>query len=162
MKASLGGGMLLYLVVFFVSFIMLTFVSILSYSKAFRVKNRIIELIEKNEIYNSTVANEINPYLSNAGYDVTAPTACNSTKVQNHLRDILPDDYSVLPINKNTNGYNYCVFEIGSDNYSDKISNGKFYVVVTFVKYEFPIIGDVLTFPVYGETKILGKSYNYE
>ena len=168
MKASLGGGMLLYLVVFFLAFVMLTFVSILSYSKAYRVKNRIIELVEKYEVYESIsgkvdAVDAIKPDLSNAGYDVSNPTRCNSNNVQNHLKEILPEKYHTkLPRNINKYGYNYCVFEINSDEYPEKISNGKFYVVVTFVKYEFPIIGDLLTFPVYGETKILKKSYNYD
>ena len=39
--------------------------------------------------------------------------------------------------------------------------NGNYYVVVTFIHFEFPVIGDILTFPVYGETKILNKSYDY-
>ena len=33
--------------------------------------------------------------------------------------------------------------------------------VITYVQFEFPVIGDLLTFPVKGETKVLGKNYNY-
>lgn len=167
MREAVGGSSLFYLVIFFAGFVMITFVGILSYSKAYRVKNRIIELVEKYEVYESVsgkvdAVDAINPDLKNAGYDASKPTRCNSESVKNHLKEILPDEYhKKLPENKNNIGYNYCIFEINSNKYPKKISNGKFYVVVTFVRYEFPIIGDVLTFPVYGETKILGKTYDY-
>ena len=33
--------------------------------------------------------------------------------------------------------------------------------VVTYVRFDFPVIGNMLTFEVHGETKMLGKNYNY-
>ena len=45
MKASIGGSMLLYIVLFFVSVVILFFVGIISYNKAYRVKNRIVNII---------------------------------------------------------------------------------------------------------------------
>lgn len=177
MRDAVGGSSLLYLVIIFVTVVMLMFASILTYSKAYRVKNRIIELLEKYEEYvpkdsswdesnqkngKYDVVDALAPDLKNAGYDSSYPTRCNSTNVQNHLKEILHSDYhGNLPQNMNNYGYNYCVFEISSDKYEKNISDGKYFVVVTFVQFQFPIIGDVLTFPVYGETKILGKNYDY-
>ena len=48
MRESLGGSMLLNLVVIFTGLIIIFFVGILSYSKAYRVKNRIVEIIASN------------------------------------------------------------------------------------------------------------------
>lgn len=47
MRSAIGNSLLMSLVVIIVSLVMLVFVGILSYSKAYRVKNRIIEVIEK-------------------------------------------------------------------------------------------------------------------
>ena len=152
MRESLGGAMLLNLVVIFAGLVIVFFVSILSYSKAYRVKNRIIEVIEKYEKYDNNTQKEIMSDLKNAGYSASNPTKCDS--IRENLIETKYDNKKLSLVNLNNSGYNYCVFE------STNSENGNYYVVVTFVHFEFPIIGDVLTFPVYGETKILNKNYN--
>lgn len=155
MKESIGGSMLLYLVLIFVTVVMLLFSSILTYSKAYKIKNRIIEVIEKYGMYNSTVANEINPDLSVAGYKANQTSNCDD--IYNKL---IRTKYSEDKLSRNHNsyGYNYCIFK--STN-TEGVNEGSYYVVVTFVEFQFPVIGDIMTFPVYGETKILGKKYDY-
>jgi len=163
MRESLGGSMLLNLVIIFAGLVIVFFIGILSYSKAYRVKNRIVEIIEKYGAYevldsgNNLVTGEINPDLSAAGYNTSNPTRCNNVKAS--LINEENGRYSADELSDNLNkyGYNYCVFR------SNKSLNstGNYYVVVTFIHFEVPIIGDLLTFPVYGETKILGKSYDY-
>lgn len=160
MRESLGGSMLLNLVIIFASLIIVVFIGILSYSKAYKIKNRIVELIEKYGIYevkknslDTYVELEINPDLSAAGYDVSTPTRCDNVKT-----NFLSKKYDLedLSGNLNNHGYNYCVFRNDGFGYG-----GSTYIVVTFIRFEVPIIADVLTFPVYGETKILGKTYDY-
>ena len=159
MRESLGGSMLLNLVVIFASLIIVVFVGILSYSKAYKIKNRIIEMIEKYSVYEAKgsldtyVELEINPDISAAGYDVSTPTKCDNVKT-----NFLSKKYDLedLSGNLNNHGYNYCVFRNDGFGYG-----GSTYIVVTFIRFEVPIIADVLTFPVYGETKILGKTYDY-
>ena len=163
MRESLGGGLLLNLVVFFTGIVIVFFVGILSYSKAYRIKNRIIEIIEKYGNYVSiepttglnSVTEELNSDLKNAGYNVSKPTKCDS--VRNDLVSSTNGRYDAakLKTNLNSYGYNYCVFE------STNSGNGKYYVVVTFVRFEVPIVGDLLEIPVYGETKMLNKNYDY-
>ena len=156
MRDAVGGSSLLYLVIIFVTVVMIMFSSILTYSKAYKVKNRIIEIIEKHGTYAETIArNEINPDLSMAGYNSSNPD-CSSIK--DKLTKGSNAKYQNLVGNLNKYGYNYCVFE--SDN-TTAISGGKYYVVVAFVEFQVPVIGDLLTFPVYGETQILGKNYDY-
>ena len=160
MREAIGGSLLLNLVIIFASIIILFFISILSYSKAYRVKNRIIEITEKYGVYDSQVANEINSDLSAAGYDVSSPTKCSDIR-ERLISEKYPNEASGeerLSGNLNSYGYNYCVFEILNNSVNE---TGTYYVVVTFVKFEFPIIGDMLTIPVYSETKMLGKTYDY-
>ena len=170
MRDAIGGSALLNLVLIFTSVIIVLFVGALSYSKAFKVKNRIIELIEKYGVYEkkdseTDAIDEINYDLSAFGYDVSEPGRC--TQIRNRLVQGQFAKYSAEKLSDNLNNNyvnNYCVFEICDEkNENNKCvdKDGKYYVVVTFTKFEFPVIGDLLTFPVYGETKTLGKSYDY-
>ena len=165
MKDAIGGSMLLNLVLIISGVIVLLFIGVLSYSKAYGVKNRIIEIIEKygtyEEIEESTnlnvVTEELNSDLLSIGYDADQPKNCEVI-----LGRLTNKKYGsgidVSKGNLNKYGYNYCVFEVNNMSVNE---SGKFYVVVTFVKFEFPVIGDLITFPVYSETKYLGKTYGY-
>ena len=158
MRESIGGSMLLYLIIIFITAIILLFSSILTYSKAYKIKNRIVEIIEKYGTYDEAIDNmittEINPDLAAAGYNVNKPTNCGN--VLTNLTTGANAKYSNLSGNLNTTyGYNYCIFK------QENLNEGHAYVVVTFVEFQVPIIGDFLSIPVYSEPKILGKKYNY-
>jgi len=136
MKDAVGGSLLLNLVVFFTSIVILFFVGILAYSKAYKIKNRIIEVIERHGEYNDSVVLELSEDLKTAGYIVSNSTEKCGIE------------------NLNTTEYLYCV-------YVDDIDSGKVYKITTYTRFEFPLIGDILMIPVKGETKVLGKVYNY-
>lgn len=140
MREAIGNSLLLNLVIVFASIVILFFVGILSYSKAYRVKNKIIDTIERYEDYENSEnsKDEISTDLKSAGYRTLGNKKCDEG-------------------NLNDTSYNYCVYKI-----SDKSSDDSYYYrVVTYVHFEFPVIGDLISIPVKGETKILGKSYNY-
>lgn len=138
MRSAIGNALLTNLVIIFVSLVILLFVGILAYSKAYKVKNRIIYYIESKEAYDSSDLDELNNDLKSAGYQVISKS--NSKCSGN---------------NENKTSYNYCV-------YKQELNDGKYYYkVVTYIHFEFPIIGSAINVPVSGETKILGKKYNY-
>ena len=157
MKDAIGGSLLLNLVVFFTSVIILFFAGILAYSKAYKVKNKIIEVIEAHDgkimsdvnptLIDESVLSEINTELRNVGYLVSS--APDSTKCTN-------DSARGICTNLNTSQFNYCMCE-----QSSATDEGVSYEVITYVHFEFPVIGSLLTFPVRGETRVLGKDYNY-
>lgn len=143
MREAIGSSLLLSIVVVFVSLIILFFVSVLSYTKAYKVKNKIIDVIERYETYNTTVETEIKSTLSEMGYQLGD---CKSN--QNDL---------------NESGYKYCVYKVceGTTNRKGKCEGAYYYKVTTYIQFYFPIIGELYNPPVYGETRILGKDYNY-
>lgn len=145
MREAIGGSMLLYIVVFFASIVMLMFVGILSYSKAYKVKNRIIEAIESHGNYESAV-DDINADLATMGYTLMEKD-CDSS-------------------NLNESNYAYCVYEVCN---KEETKNGittcvgtYYYKVRTFMTFEFPVINSIVKFQVNGETRTLGKNYDYE
>lgn len=157
MKDAIGGSMLLNLVIIFTSVVILLFVGILAYAKAYKVKNKIIEIIESNngeidvdnnQEMDDLVLNQINTELGKVGYRIsTAPSSakCEQDSSRKHCES-----------NLNYEGYKYCVCK-----QSSATNEGVSYEVITYVHFAFPVIGDLLTFPVRGETKVLGKDYNY-
>ena len=154
MKDAVGGSILLNIVVIVVSVVILFFVGIIAYSKAYKIKNRIIEVIEKNEEYNPTIAvNQLNNDLQRAGYIVADQKKIETKCDNNNLNKFTSEK-----------GYLYCVYLKNCEDYDpiNNICNGeRTYEVVTYIHFNFPVIGDMLTFAVKGETKTLGRVYNY-
>jgi len=153
-RDAVGGSLLLNLIVIFTSVVILFFSGILAYSKAYKVKNKIIEIIESNNgniaangCLKENVKTAIATELSSVGYLVSKAPSDN--KCGN-------DSSRGTCHNLNTDNFNYCV--CGPNNSS---RNGQTYEVITYVHFAFPVIGDLLMFPVKGETKVLGKNYNY-
>jgi len=148
MRDAVGGSLLLNIVVIFTSIVILFFAGIMAYSKAYKIKNRIIEVIEKNETYDDTVEPKLEEDLRKSGYIVATKTQVESKCEDGNL---------------NTSEYLYCVYEKSCDK-TDEDGNcvgQRHYEVVTFIHFDFPVIGDMLTFKVKGETKMLGKNYDY-
>ena len=138
MKDAIGGGLLFNLVIIFVVAIVVLFISSLAYSKAYKVKNRIIELVEKYEGYSTEAIAEIKQDLQLIGYSAEIPTKCSNVEPN---------------VNLNDTGYKYCIYERSTSN------ENKYYEVVTYVHFEFPFIEDFIDLPVKGETKMLGNNY---
>ncbi len=157
MKDAVGGSLLLNLVVIFTSVVILFFAGILTYSKAYKVKNKIIEVIERYDgkimdttnsaIIKSEVLDEINKELGAVGYKVVAERPDDARCSNDSSRGACH--------NLNTSNYNYCICK------QTGASSAEVFEVITYVQFEFPVIGDLLTFPVKGETKVLGKNYDY-
>lgn len=139
MREATGNALLTMMMTSIIAIIMIFFVGSLSYSKAYRVKNYIINQIEENKTWNTTLNNDLNSYLKEVGYNVRrnndkCPTLnnnnCDGTK---NLYD-------------NHNGYDVCIYKCGS-------GTNEYYKVITFMRFDFPVIGSALRFSVQGETK---------
>lgn len=137
MKESIANAYILNIVIVFVVIFIFFFASSLTYSKAFKVKNRIIDIIEKHEDYNSAAIAEISSALGEMGYRV------------NVSNQGCPIRNGKTAITATTNYYRYCVYEYDT-------TKGKYYGVSAYMYFDFPIIGQALELPVYGETKIMG------
>lgn len=160
MKDAVGGSLLLNIVVIFVSIVILFFAGIMAYSKAYKIKNRIIEVVEKYETYDNYIYNGsqsrksvqelLEEDLRKSGYIVATPQQVESK-------------CGTSTGNLNTSEYLYCVYLKSCDE-TDRYGNcvgQRHYEVVTYIHFDFPVIGKLLTFEVHGETKMLGKDYNY-
>ena len=148
MRESLGGSFLLYIVIFFVGVIILFFASIISYSKAYRVKNRIINVVE-NSPCNATevdIIKSIDSDLNSVGYTYSGSSSCN-----------FGGSGTCTNFNTSTNfggNFNYCICKVDNPE-----SNGYYYKVITFTEFDFPIIKSVIRSSVHGESKRMCMTY---
>ena len=149
----MGSSLLLNIVIVIIGVVSAFLISSIAYSKAFKVKNRIVSVIEK---YNGdcnfdndadTCYSEINSELQDMGYSSNISHGCS--------------DEDTLVYGKNNVRYHFCVnkytlcdeYKTDGKTCKDDSNETYYYKVTTFMHFDIPLIGQVLEFPVSGETK---------
>ena len=151
MREVIGGtwlfGLVITFIVFFASFLAIS----VNYSKAFNVKNNVVDLISKYEGNNCKARKMITNYLKDTGYLV--PGNCPKSG------DYLYDGFSYKGYDLNgelvTSGKAYYCISDGSVDQStdDVVIEKQYYRVMVFFKLDLPMIGDLTTFKIKGETE---------
>ncbi len=150
MREAIGTSYVVnFIITFFILFI-LVFLATLSYTKAFKVKNKIVDVIEEYEgdvvdtssQLKSEPQSDINNKLGQIGYRVSDKKTCKKNgRYEGNAFD------NVKEISKNgTSNYHYCIYQVDT-------GKGKYYGVVTYIYFDIPIVGSTVEIPVYGETK---------
>ena len=147
MNEAIGNSFVLAVIITFITIFAILFAASTAYTKAFKVKNKIIEIIEKYDDIlgvdatsgnrlNAALESDINTTLSDIGYRISVtPNSC-------------PERNGVAAISKQTtSNYEYCIYKYST-------SKGNYYGVTAYMYFEIPVINRGLRFPVYGETKI--------
>ena len=145
MKEAVGTSFVFNLVIIFTSVFIVLYISSIAYSKGFKIRNRIIDIIEQNGGYTDTAISQIDENLASIGYPIT--------------KDDCPDrsdrGATNIPVKS---GYSYCVYSYSgtSEDTASKTSpKGTYYGVLTYIRFNFPIIGGAIKIPLYGETRII-------
>ena len=144
MREAIGGtwlfGLVITFIVFFASFLAIS----VNYSKAFNVKNNVVDLISKYEGNNCNARKNIGKYLNDVGYLVTGK--CKNVDGV----DYIPYDLNGNEVTGSTRGY-YCVAKdnTGSSTDIDK----SYYRVMVFFRVDLPVIGNLTTFRIKGESE---------
>ena len=139
MREAIGGtwlfGLVITFIVFFASFLAVS----INYSKAFNVKNNIVDLISKYEGNNCNSRKKIGEYLSDVGYLVIG--SC-------------PSGYYAYDLHGNyLSGKNRGYYCVKSEETNDTVIEKRYYRVITFFKLDLPMVGDLTTFKIKGETE---------
>ena len=137
MREAIGSSLLFNLILTIIIIMVAFLIGSLAYSKAFKVKNRIIDIIEKNGSYEGS-ENEINSVLSDIGY---RKSRTNNTCKKDSL------------VSNGT--YEYCVYKLQSS----EMAGNYYYKVTTYMYFDIPVINSLLKFPVSGETKVIYDTY---
>lgn len=117
---------------------------VLTYNKAYTIKNRMMSIIEKYEGVTTESLAVINSYVNNQSYNTTAKCPVEADEVWYGTID-KDGLYEVAESGKE---YYYCFHE-NKDEKSGKL----YYDVVVFYRFNLPFLGDIFTYKISGETK---------
>lgn len=146
MRDSVGGTFMIYVLIVFLAVYIVFIAVAFNYARAFRVKNKIIDIIEQNEgitDYNNTSGEigDIEGYLNSISYRV------------NGITDDKCEGYDY--INKDRG---YCISRISATSNIDGVTSS-YYKVRTFVYIEFPFLKLYFRIPINGETRKIERIY---
>lgn len=140
MKESIGNAMIFYIILTVVAIASgLVFFS-LGYSKTYKIKNRLISIIEQYKGYddkNEDMKTEINTFLRTAGYSTEQfEKACPKLNGEDAINTI--------------DSYFYCV-------YKHDTVKGPYYTVKVYMSYNIPVISDIFTirYSLKGDTEVI-------
>ena len=140
MREAMGGtwllGLVLPFIVFFASFLAIS----INYAKAFNVKNNIVDLISKYEGNNCNSRKKIAEYLQDVGYLV--PGKCPTGYDGYGL------DAAKLP---SGNKAYFCLDK--DETAGTTVIDKSYYSVLVFFRIDLPLVGDITTFNIKGETE---------
>lgn len=149
MNQGLGTAVMIVIIVVFIVLVSAYMAFNINYTKAFRMKNKIIDIYEKYDgRCNSDCENEINEYSDSIGYN---PGNFNCS------------DYQKKSIKGS--GYLFCQKQINEsvESNSDAVKdrgNRCYYKIVTKIDIRIPIVDNLLgvgVFSVSGDTKLLNN-----
>ena len=131
MRDAFGGAFSIKLMLIFLMLYVSFMCVALSYARAFRVKNRIINIIEQHEGYvmgqTTEIDRKIDEYLAGAGYHITYDEVKNVSSCGE------------------LQGHGYCVVQMAN--------NPTYYKVETYMVFKVPIIGVNFPVRIAGETR---------
>ena len=133
MKEAIGTSYVFTLIITFVGILIAMFVGSIAYTKGFKVRNKIIDLIDKNEGYTEKAVQEIDESLASIGYRIV-DKSCPSRKGVNA---------------EQKSDYRYCVYKYTNE------EKGVYYGVTVFIHFDIPLIGDFVEIPIYGESRLI-------
>ena len=144
MREAIGGtwifSIVIVFIVLFTSFLAIS----VHYSKAFKVKNGIVNIIEKREGISDATVDEISDYLNSVGYLVYSSCPDYVASQSNESA------HGFEASNTNSRKFKYCIAKTEDTNGNIKKT---YYKVTVFFRVDLPIMGEIFTFPVTGETK---------
>lgn len=125
-----------------------------NYAKAFRIKNHIVTRIEENEGYNSGLEADLSTYLIAQGYSAYSTCPDYSSDEKGSWEKV----GCVNPQNGNENQCGACIYRVESNSH---LGQQSYYRVVSFFKFDLPVISYITTFKIKGESKLINDfAYN--
>lgn len=149
MKESINTAIIVGIILTIVGLIELVLFASFAYSRAFKVKNRIVSILEEKVVYDNVkedVINTIDSEISKIGY-----------KINNYgINDcpVLEDDPEKYELINTTANYNYCIYRTKEVN-KDK-GTGYYYTVISYMYFDVPLMS--IKIPIKGQTKTM---YSY-
>ena len=153
MREAIGNTHILFIVIVIIVVIMMLISGSISYSKAFKARNAILNIVQENAQYGDTAEKilhkseeEIGLILGDMGYKTTIGSNHSCASPSKHKEKLI--DYAKSP------NYNFCIYHFG-----ESTTGNEFYGIETYMYFELPVFGrnDRFSFPIFGETYMFYK-----
>ena len=155
MKGAIGNAFILNMVITFIIIFYMLLIGGIAYTKAYKVKNYLLDsIVSFEEASGFELFNEVldfdgtvNDYLAKSGYILNN---------DDHRCPAGDESYTILR-DTGIGKYDYCIYvrnyEITgkSSDYQERKYSFK---VISYMKFDFPIVGEFLKIPLSGETRI--------
>lgn len=145
MNKSISGLWLFSIVIVFMM-VLIAYVAIsINYSSAYKLKSTLVTKIEQYDGWNNSSKNELDTILHSSGYRQTG--YCKRPEDNSKYIGVLNGNVSINPTTKQS----YCVsrsMRAGQSGGEDKY----YYELTIFLGFNLPVLGDIYTFRVSGET----------
>lgn len=152
MRDAVGGAFMIKLLLVFLAVYTIFIAIAINYAKAFRVKNKILDIIEQNEGMNfidtsdGSVRDQIDTYMNNISYNVINGYSDIKAKVEDKC-----SGYGFIDTDRG-----YCIHEVTNSDVST--AGASYYQVRTFVTISIPLVRNLsFTIPISGETRKIEK-----
>lgn len=156
MKGAIGNAFIMNIVITFIILFFTILIGSMAYSKAYKTKNYLINLIDDEERVGNHNFYEYNKigewdakadaFLGDIGYPISNKTRGTCT---------VKDHYNAVIINK-AGRYDYCIYKqtIIYSIFGDPVIDTRYnYLVLVYMKFDLPLVGGLIRIPITGETK---------
>lgn len=157
MRQTIGGTWVFQLVIIFTLIFAAYIALTINYSRSFRVKNEMLSIIEKNEGFTDNGVKLINNYLSQSGYKTVGSCKLQTDVVVYGANSIDPSSISIEKAQEGKKYY-YCFSKYTG--YHTYFTTRAYYKITLFFKFDIPVLGDLSTFDVDGQTSEIDATYD--
>ena len=151
MREAIGATWIMGIVIAFIALFSGFLAFSINYSKAFKVKNGIVERIEKYGGVSEEAKEDITTFLKGIGYNAIG--SCDKLLTDDNLSFAgfrIDEGTTAHPSKKDK--YNFCIQKINSNSATGDMITA-YYKVYVFFSLSIPVIQDFTKFYVTGETK---------
>lgn len=159
MRQTIGATWVFQLVIIFTLIFAAYIALTINYSKSFRVKNEVISIVEKSQGFTDDGIKLVNNYLLSSGYKTMGKCKLSTDAITYGVYDLSPDAASnsaeKAVIGKD---YYYCFTKIS--NYHSYFNTRAYYRVSLFFRFDIPVLGDIYTFDVDGQSSEIDATFD--
>lgn len=149
MREAIGASWIMIIVLTFIALFSGYLALSINYSKAFRMKDGIVDRLEKHSGPNTDSVEDIDNLMSEINYNSRG--SCDMLSNGDAGVDFIGVNRTMVTKNPTSGTYNYCVSKVNAFNPSGQMTSA-YYKVVVFFSLSFPVFDDLLSFHVSGET----------
>lgn len=140
MRNAIGTARVFQFVIIFILIFAAYLALSIKYSKTFKMKNEVINILERDQGITNKAKEVIANYLDASGYNATGKCETGTIGVNGTTTELA----------NGSKKYDYCITR--TSGYNERFPQMSYYRVTLFYKFGLPYIDNIFTFEVSGET----------